>query len=75
MGQTLEQRIEIERIRAAQDERRYARRLRGATLRGENMTRGLCAPCPDPVPERPGYTEGEFVLSEVRSNETGSASG
>ena len=61
-GQTLEQRVEIERIRAAQDARMYTRTLRAATLRGENATRALCAPCPNPVPPPPADTDEEFVL-------------
>ena len=62
-GQTLEQRVAIERIRAAQDERMYAQTLRAATQRGENATRALCAPCPDPVPPPPpACTDEGFVL-------------
>ena len=61
-GQTLAQRVAIERIRADQDARMYTRTLRAATLRGENATRALCAPCPEPRAEAARTSCDEFIL-------------
>ena len=49
MALTLAQRVEVERLRAKLDERRYIRGLIEAARRGENPTAGLCAMNPNPI--------------------------